>query len=146
MTPPKRLLSCLLAAALLAGCAIHQTVKPVAKIDTREICLVERPEVRATFAEELRGALAAKGFEVRMLPPSSSTRSCPLTATYTANWRWDLALYMAYAEVRVFADGRPAGEAIYDSTRGGGNLGKFIDAKQKVRELVNQLFPETAAR
>ena len=38
-------------------------------------------------------------------------------------------------------DGKPVGEAKYDSTRGGGNMGKFIDADKKITELVNQLFP-----
>lgn len=140
------LLSCFAPALLLAGCAIQQTVKPVARLDAREICVVEQPSVRAGFAEELRAALAAKGFEVRMLPASSSTNTCPATLTYTANWRWDLALYMAYAELRVFDKGQPAGEAIYDSTRGSANMGKFVDAGKKVRELVNQLFPDAAGR
>lgn len=79
----------------------------------------------------------------RVLPGGSSVTACPVSVTYTAQWRWDLALYMAYAEIRVFKAGQEDGRAIYDSTRGGGNMGKFIDADSKIRELARELFPPT---
>lgn len=66
---------------------------------------------------------------------------CSLTSTYIARWRWDLALYMAYAKIDVYRDGRPVGQALYDALMGGGRLDKFIDAEQKIRELVDSLFP-----
>jgi hypothetical protein len=51
-------------------------------------------------------------------------------------------MYMAYARLQVFRDGRPAGDAVYDSLRGGANMNKFISADVKTRELVGQLFPK----
>ena len=33
------------------------------------------------------------------------------------------------------------GKATYDALMGGGRMDKFIKADEKVRELVNQLFP-----
>lgn len=48
---------------------------------------------------------------------------------------------MAYAEMTVYRDGKRIGSAKYDSLLGGGRLDKFIKADQKIRELVNQLFP-----
>ncbi len=88
-------------------------------------------------------ALGAKGYQVRQLPASASLVQCPITSTstYTANWRWDLATYMALAEIKVYNQGKPVGEAKYDAMHGGGNMGKFIDADKKINELVNQLFP-----
>lgn len=127
-------------ALLLAGCAINQSVTPVGGLEVREICIVDNPAVRATFLEALRKAVAAKGYTVRVLPANSPLRECPVTVTYTANWRWDLALYMAYAEINVFKAGAPAGKAVYDSLGGGANMGKFISAEDKVNELVNQLM------
>ena len=76
-----------------------------------------------------------------MLDPDAGIRACPLLTTYTANWRWDLALYMAYAELTVFRDGNEIGKATYDALMGGGRMDKFIKADEKVRELVSQLFP-----
>jgi hypothetical protein len=133
----------LAAAALsaLAGCAIHQTVKPVEKLEGKQICVIENPAVRAGFVEAYRNSLTAKGYAVRQLPASAAITDCPVTSTYLANWRWDLAMYMAYAEIRVFSNGKQVGEARYDSMRGGANMNKFIAADKKIDELVNQLFP-----
>lgn len=128
----------------LTGCAIRQTVRPVGNLDDREVCLIANPSVKAGFFEAYRKALVSKGYQVRQLPETASVVECAVTSTYTAHWRWDLALYMAYAEIRVFSGGKLVGEAKYNSTRGGLNLGKFIDAEKKIDELVNQLFPGSA--
>jgi len=134
------------AVAALSGCAIHQNVQSVGQLDVKEVCIVENTAVRNGFLESYRRALTNKGYLVRLLPASASLIECPVTSTYTANWRWDLATYMAYAEIKVYHQAKPVGEAKYDSTRGGGNMGKFIDADKKIAELVNQLFPGGAGR
>jgi hypothetical protein len=136
-----RLAGLLPVALLVTGCAIHQRVSPTATFEGREICVIENPAVRAGFVESYKRSLSAKGYAVRQLPASAAIVDCPVTSTYSAQWRWDLALYMAYAEIKVFSNGRPAGAATYDALRGGGNMNKFIDADRKVNELVNQLFP-----
>jgi hypothetical protein len=125
----------------LNGCAIHQTVKPIEKLEDKQVCIVETPSVKAGVLEAYKRALTAKGYVVKQLPQSASLVECPITSTYTANWRWDLALYMVYAEITVYNNGKPVGKATYDATRGGGNMNKFIDADKKISELVNQLFP-----
>jgi hypothetical protein len=133
----------LLVGLALVACSIKQNVKPVTPADlaTREICIRENKTVREGFLEAYRQALESKGFSVRMLDPDAGIRACPLLTTYTANWRWDLALYMAYAELTVFRDGNEIGKATYDALMGGGRMDKFIKADEKVRELVSQLFP-----
>ena len=140
----RKVLFAVLPVLLLAGCAIRQQVQPVSA-DIREVCIVENTSVRAGFVDALRRGLADRGYRVRMLAPTAPLDQCPVTATYSARWNWDLALYMSYAEIRVYRDLRPVGSAVYDATRGGGNLGKFIDADAKVRDLVRQLFPAAAA-
>jgi hypothetical protein len=52
---------------------------------------------------------------------------------------------MSYAKIVVFHEGAQTGEALYDATKGGGRLDKFIDAEPKIRELVEQLFPVKSA-
>lgn len=37
---------------------------------------------------------------------------------------------MAYAELEVYSNPKPSGEAKYDALRGGGNMGKFIRAEE----------------
>jgi len=129
------------AVSVLGGCAIQQTVTPVSKVEGRQICVIQNPAVRAGFIQAYERSLVAKGYTVRQLPPSAAITDCPVTSTYTANWRWDLALYMAYAEIKVFSNGRPAGEVKYDALRGGANMNKFVAGDRKIDELVNQLFP-----
>jgi|SRR5262245_30065561 hypothetical protein len=128
---------------LTTGCSITQEVKPVtpAQLASKEICVRENVDVRPGFLEAYKGALENKGFSVRVLEPTTGVTACPLLSTYSANWRWDFTLYMAYAEMRVYRDGNEIGKAVYDSTVGGLNMNKFIKADEKVRELVDQLFP-----
>lgn len=133
-----------LALFALSGCAIRQTVKPVERLDSKTVCLVQNGNVRATFIDAYERALSNKGYEVKRLAPDASLLECPVISTYTATWRWDLAMYMSYAEIIVYKDAKPSGKATYDATRGGGNMGKFIGADKKITELVDQLFPRMA--
>jgi hypothetical protein len=128
---------------LAAGCSIRQDVKPVtpAELASKDICVRENTAVRPGFLEAYKQALENKGFNVRVIEPTAGVTACPLLTTYTANWRWDLAMYMAYAEMTVYRDGGEIGKAVYDSLMGGGRMDKFIKADEKVRELVDQLFP-----
>lgn len=129
-------------AGLLSGCAISQKVNPVAFAGAKEICIVENPAVRASFLTAYTDALHQRGFTTKTLAPSSPVNTCPVTSTYTANWRWDMALYMAYTHIVVYHDGTMVGDATYDARQGGGNMGKFIKADEKIKELVDKLFPQ----
>ena len=135
-----RLVAVVALSTSLIGCAIHQNVRPVERLEGREICIIENPAVRATVVEAYKRSLTNKGFVVRQLPASAAITQCPITSTYNANWRWDLALYMAYADIRIFSQGAQVGQATYDSMRGGANMNKFIEADKKIDELVNQLI------
>jgi hypothetical protein len=128
-------------ALTLTGCAIQQTVKPVAMAQNKQVCIVENPAVKEGFLESYTRALGNKGYTVRQLASGASLVECPVTSTYTANWRWDLAMYMTYADITVYDKGAPAGKAVYDATRAGLNTNKFINADKKITELVDQLFP-----
>ena len=128
----------------LTGCAIHQNVIPVTQFEGQQICVVENPAVsQEGFIVAYAKALRDKGYTVRQLPAGSGVNACPVTSTYTANWRWDLALYMAFADIRIYSNGKPSGQATYDALQGGGNMNKFIRGEEKIRELVDQLFPRS---
>jgi len=126
---------------VLSGCTITQNVNPTSVPRGGEICVVENPAVREGVLPVIQHALTNNGYRYRMLPQSASPSDCPVSMTYVARWSWDLTIYMSYCRLQAFVDGQPAGDALYDATRGGGNLGKFIDAEPKVQELVEQLFP-----
>ncbi|HEX8611804.1 MAG TPA: Sbal_3080 family lipoprotein [Telluria sp.] len=133
-----------LALFALSGCAIHQNVKPVERFGSKTVCIVQNGNVRATFLDVYERTLSNKGYEVKRLATNASLLECPVISTYNATWRWDLAMYMSYADIIVYNNGKQAGKATYDATRGGGNPGKFIGAEKKITELVDQLFPGMA--
>lgn len=138
-----------IAAILLAvsGCSITQEITP-SKLDQRnqELCLVKNSEVvQDGFHDVYVQVLEKKGFKVRTLPDKSPSNSCPLVATYEAIYRWDMAIYLARADLRIWANGQEAGRAVYDSLSGGANMSKFIRTEPKLTELVDQLFPQLKA-
>ncbi|MCG4452479.1 Sbal_3080 family lipoprotein [Pseudomonas sp. MMS21-TM103] len=137
----KKILALFAASITMTGCSIKQTVTPVESLTEKEVCLIENPNVKSGFIKVYKRTLLEKGYLVRQLKPSASIIECRITSTYNATWRWDMALYMALAEIKVYNNGKPIGEAHYDSQSGGANMAKFINAENKIVELVNKLFP-----
>jgi len=125
----------------LSACATHQSVNPVRDLNPEKICVIENDKVKHNFLGSYVQALSDRGFEVAVQPPLSSVKVCDWSSTYSARWNWDLALYMIEAKIRVFKGGALVGEASYDSHGAGLNFDKFIDADDKIRELVSKVFP-----
>lgn len=125
----------------LSACASRQTINPVNEQIDNKICVIENPDVRHNFLRSYKQALSDKGFDVDQKPASSSTKVCDVSSTYSARWSWDLALYMIEAQIRIYKEGALVGEANYDSRMSGINPDKFINADEKIRELVTKLFP-----
>ncbi|MBR9911170.1 MAG: hypothetical protein GYB33_12550 [Gammaproteobacteria bacterium] len=140
-----RKLSLITSAILLTACSITQNIEPAAISKGSELCIIENPDVREGFLNEYKAVLADKGIAYKVVSEQSVPASCEWTSTYVARWTWDLALYMSYAEIKVFHNGSLDGEAKYDSTKGGANMSKFIDSEPKIRELLNQLIQYKSA-
>lgn len=135
-------------ALAVGGCAITQEVTPV-KLGqpTQDLCLVRNSEVvQDGFHGVYVQVLERKGFRVRTLPDKSPVDACSFLSTYEAIYRWDMAIYLARADLRVFAEGKEAGRAVYDSLSGGANMNKFIRTEPKLTELVDQLFSAPVTR
>jgi len=129
----------------LSACSIKQKIDPIEVTSSTEVCIVENKDVREGFLKEFEKVLQQKQIKYRIVQELDAQNGCEWTATYTANWAWDLALYMVYAEIKVFYQGKLDGEAIYDARMGGANMNKFIDAEPKIRELVEQLIQQKQA-
>lgn len=134
-------------AMALSACAYlptFQRVTPVAASTAhREMCVIEDLSIRKSFYNEYKLALEANDMSARLIPAGSPVTACPMTSTYRARWGWDQKVYLSYAELKVYADGQPAGEAIYDSAQVT-KAERFIGSNEKIRELVGQLFPRPA--
>ncbi|MXR70978.1 hypothetical protein GNT65_20175 [Shewanella sp. JBTF-M18] len=130
---------------MTTACSIKQRVDPVQVSRSDEVCIQKNPDVRHGFLDEVEKVLTEKQIKYRVLDQLDASHQCEWTATYTANWAWDLALYMVYAEIKIFHQGRLDGEAIYDARMGGANMNKFIDAEPKIRELIEELIRQKQA-
>jgi hypothetical protein len=136
----------LITALGLAACARSHVapvpasqVSPAASPDTgatKQICIVENPRVRQDFLDSYRAALQAKGFAVTVVPKNPQASTCPLYTRYVAHWAWDLVVYLRFAQLDIYREGKQVGQAIHDA-----RSSRFIDTEAKIKELVNQLFP-----
>jgi hypothetical protein len=129
-------------ALVLAGCAINQNVRPVAVTGITQVCIKANPQVMMDdFVKELRSQIEARGVRTSVYDGERPT-SCRHHVEYTANWRWDLAMYLAFAKLDVYEDNLLVGQATYDALGGGFRLDKFGPTAEKLRVLVDQLFPK----
>lgn len=123
-----------------AGCSISQNVRPVNAPDIATICIKHNAETfMSDFEGELKAQVDAKGIKARVYV-GDVPAECRYRLEYTANWHWDLAMYLVYADLRVYDRDLLIGEANYDSRGGGFNLGKFGHTSEKLKPLVEQLF------
>ena len=133
-------LGCLfIGAGALSACAIKQNVVPVSLTSGEEICVVHDGTVRDTVEPVIVSALRDQGYGVRVVTDFNDP-TCTNKLTYWAKWSWDVTIYMSVAELKYFQLGAKTGEATYDSRSGGANMGKFIDAETKLREMIDELF------
>jgi hypothetical protein len=123
----------------LSGCTTKQVITPVTNIKKKDVCITENQLVKGDFLQVFMDTLKEKEYKVTLKQAYDNVEDCYLRADYTANWSWDLAVYMIYANIKVFEKGVLRGEAIYDASRNAG-FGKFINGADKVRELVRGLF------
>jgi len=139
----RRLAAFLIAGAALAvsACTISQNVAPVQPAAIEELCIQRNDKVlMAEFEPTMARLIEARGVKTRFY---TGTRpdDCRHSATYIANWRWDMAMYLYYVRIEVFEDFKSIGLAEYDAALGGMNLSKFGSTEDKIRPLIEQLFP-----
>ena len=123
----------LLGALVLAGCSTTQ-VTSVAMGDEKRVCIIDNPRVRGDFAGAYRRALEGRGFQVEVLPESAEISACPVTSRFTGNYYWDLIVYLKYAEIQVYRDGKAAGRAVYNAEA------SRSTPESTIRSMVDELF------
>lgn len=127
-------------AALLMGCAISRTVQPIDVDRVPDLCIMENPQVMMDgFLKELRGQIEAKGIRTQVFQGGRPAH-CKRHLEYTANWRWHLAMYLRFAEVRVYEGELLLGQAAYDARLGHFRVDKYGATSEKLRELLDELF------
>ena len=135
----------LLLASMIIGCTVKHTANPVPDMAlvSKEMCIIDNPDVNESFLPAYQSALERKGFSVRILHPRSGVDACPLSSTFVGRWSWDFTPYMAYGEIVVYQNGSRVGDALYKAPRAGMAMTfKIYDpTEEKVGVMVDQLFP-----
>ncbi|MDB6169073.1 MAG: hypothetical protein JWM88_1937 [Verrucomicrobia bacterium] len=131
----------MLCVALLSGCTITEHVRPVTRgTEIKKIYVQNNHELHMKgLVPEVVSQLELLGYQAETYeakPPADAK----YFMTVTANWRWDMAMYLFYFRVMLFEDGRAIGTAEYDARRGGGNVSKFGPTAEKIRPLLEQML------
>lgn len=146
MLQGSRVLMAVGAALMAVGCSITQSIEPLDDVDVGLVCILDNPDIHmAGFQPEMRELIEQRGIHTDVYAGSRPAR-CSHFLEYTANWQWDLAMYLSYADLRVYdAGGGLAGQATYDARSGGGRMDKFGPTREKLAPLVDELFAEVNA-
>lgn len=118
----------------LNGCSISTNVKPV-PIKISDICIENNPAVFMDgFLPELRSQIESHDIKTRVFD-DVMTKDCLYQLEYTANWSWDIVMWLTYAELKVYENEsrQTIGEAIYDARIGGGRPDKFGPTANKLK-------------
>ncbi len=124
---------------LLVGC-ISTRVQPAAPQTIDLICIRENKDVLMDgFLPNLQEEIHRKKILTEIFsgaPPDY----CVYTMTYTANWRWDLAMYLSYARIDLYKDRKPIGKAVFDASFAGLDVRKLASAQSKIDPLLAELL------
>jgi hypothetical protein len=138
---------------MLIGCAAKQKITHFNDIVPQKICIAKHEAVKDSFLTALQEGFSNHNIDTRVVRgvyekkgnmyypqiDTSELIGCDAITFYAANWSWDLAMYMSYANIWVTDIGmtQKIAQAHYQ-TRGGPD--KFINARNKVLELVDQMY------
>ncbi len=126
--------------ASLSACATSKTIVEAPKgTKVSKVCIRENPDVaQAGFLPELVSQIEARGVTTVTFA-NDVPEDCPVRMTYTANWQWDLALFLAFADFALTDNGKPIGRVTYSATQWTSD--KFGPTAKKIEPLIAQLFP-----
>ncbi len=147
MNCPNVVISLLAMVSLLSGCAISKNVVPVDS-GTRisKVYLLENKKVLMDgLLPELESQLNEMGFETEVYQGDRPAQAKHYMI-YSANWQWDMAMYLTYFHASIYEDGRFLGEVEYDAKMGGANMSKFGKTGDKIRPLLEELFAKVDRR
>lgn len=141
-----RILIAALALLPIAGCSIKQTVTPVPAQEIAEICVKRNNTVMMDgFLPAVQRQIEAHGIPTSVYELSPPAR-CQHTMDYTAQWRWDLAMFLWYAELRLYGGKDMIGRVEYDARSGGGRPDKFGTTEEKIGPLIKELLANVRYR
>ncbi|TCB80605.1 Sbal_3080 family lipoprotein [Acinetobacter sp. ANC 4173] len=127
----------------LQACTSVQ-VKPIASNDVHainEICIALNPAVTINdFVPVIEKRIQYYGVKTRVLN-ADEARKCTHQLQYSARRSWDGITYLSWAELKIYKNGQPIGEAEYKlKGKGGLSLMKWQSVETKMNPVVDKLL------
>ena len=124
----------------VAGCSITTHVDPLPPSTIPSLCIADNPKVFSKqFLPTMQAQLARRGIATTVYegaPPAG----CTMHVEWEAHWSWDIALYLEYADIKVYDGDALVGRATYDARGGDARLDKFGRGDEKLAKLLDQLL------
>lgn len=132
----------LAAVLLLTGCTITKKVTAVpagARIQAIHVVKNDKVLYKQDLFDELLETIREQGFEARPVL-GEKPRDAAHVLEFSANWNWDMAMYLTFFHATLWEGEKVLGEITYDATRGGGRMDKFGTTGSKVRPLMAEML------
>lgn len=125
----------------LTGCSIVRKVDAAPPGTTVGTIYVQRnANVHMSgLHDELLAQLKGLGFAVATYD-GDRPKEARHVLSYTANWKWDMAMYLTYFQATLLDDSKVLGRVEYDANMGGGRPDKFGKTAEKIRPLLIDLL------
>ena len=125
----------------LTGCAIKREVSPVAmNTEIGKIFVQKNDAVHMEgLFDELISQLRLMGYEAEGFE-GAFPQDAEFVMTYTANWNWDMAMYLTYFQANLFKNDDLIGSTTYDAKMGGMRFDKFGKTADKIRGPLEELL------
>lgn len=137
----KNLYMLVLLVVVTTGCTISRNVVPVdasTTIDKVYVRYNDKVHMEG-INDELVWQFENLGFNAELFK-GDAPQDAVHTFNYTANWAWDMAMYLVYFRGTLYEDGRLLGEVEYDAKMGGGNMNKFGKTREKIEPLMLEML------
>ena len=124
----------------VAGCTITTHVDPIPPSTIPSLCIADNPKVFSKqFLPTMQAQLARRGIATTVYegtPPAG----CTMHVEWEAHWSWDMALYLEYADIKVYDGDALVGRATYDARNAEATFAKFGRGDEKLGKLLDQLL------
>jgi len=125
---------------LLASCSINDRVDPLPVAKMTKICLKTNEAVHMSgFLPELIHQFERHGVKATSYN-GARPKGCRYHGNYVARWTWDMAMYLNFAEIKIYDRGKQIGLVEYDARVAQFHIGKFGTTRSKLDPLFDRLF------
>ena len=131
----------------ISGCSIARNVVPVdsgKEIDKIYVQYNEKVHMEG-MNDELVWQFENLGFRSELYKGDTPDGAIHIFR-YTANWSWDMAMYLVYFRGTLYEQGRILGEVEYDAKSGSGNFNKFGKTREKIEPLMSEMMQNVQRR